>query len=144
MRCEAGAGPARLEAGAGQARRETRAEMACHQPREQIIAAAGPIADNQGDRPALVEIGDRIGVRMQRERKAGEERRTAGAGSARRTAARAMARVGLCYPLAGCRVVVRDMTQSPNLHAWPPCTRQTDLDNSDGKATSHVKTLSDV
>jgi hypothetical protein len=37
--------------------------MPRHQPRAQIIAAAGSIADDHGDGPAAIEIGDRVRLR---------------------------------------------------------------------------------
>ena len=75
--CAQAAGPRHVLYDDGRIAWNMPAEMARHQPREQVVAAADPIADDQGDGPALVEIRDRVGVRMRRDREAGEERRRA-------------------------------------------------------------------
>ena len=47
----------------GRIARNVAPDMARDQPAIDVVAAAGPIADDQVDLPALVEIGDRIGAR---------------------------------------------------------------------------------
>jgi hypothetical protein len=49
------------------------AKVARQQPCEQVITAAGAVADNQRDGPAPVEIRDGLGARVRRKRKTGEE-----------------------------------------------------------------------